>query len=119
MKFNESKSQQAVIKWWDMACHGYGLPKGLLFAIPNGGARDVITGSILKAEGVRAGVPDLFLAKPKRLQSGLFIEMKSKGGKVSPQQIEYIKNLSDSGYEVRTCYSSQEAIKVIGQYLGN
>lgn len=37
----------------------------LLFAIPDGGRRDAVTGAHLKAEGVRAGVPDMFLAVPR------------------------------------------------------
>ena len=62
----------------------------LLFAIPNGGARHIKTARELKAEGVRKGVPDLFLAYPHNGYSGLFIEMKKRyGGRVSPEQKAY------------------------------
>src|SRR5688572_6150019 len=51
----EHQEQCAVIQWWGHAHHSYQLPVFALFAIPNGGARDVITGARLKAEGVRRG----------------------------------------------------------------
>lgn len=34
------------------------------FAIPNGGLRDAKTASMMKAEGVRSGIPDVLLPKP-------------------------------------------------------
>ena len=74
---SEHQEQSAVISWWALAHRQYGLPEFALFAIPNGGARDVITGARLKAEGVRRGVVDLMLAKPNGTFSGLFIEMKA------------------------------------------
>ena len=37
----------------------------LIFAIPNGGKRHIGTARKLKAEGVRSGVPDIFLACPR------------------------------------------------------
>ena len=42
----------------------------LLFAIPNGGHRHIGTARKLKAEGVKAGVPDCFLAVPKDEKHG-------------------------------------------------
>ena len=40
---------------------------GLLFAVPNGGRRDAVTGARLKAEGVKAGVPDVWLPVARRV----------------------------------------------------
>lgn len=54
--------------------------KGRLFAVPNGGRRDAVTASKLKAEGVIAGVSDLILLKSNRDYGALLIEMKKKGG---------------------------------------
>src|SRR5690606_12582346 len=66
MRHTESKSQQAFIRWWGLSHRSLGVPHAdLLFAIPNGGARNPVTGATLKAEGVRRGVPDLFLAVPR------------------------------------------------------
>ena len=40
-------------------CNYLDLRKVCYFAIPNGGKRNIITASKLKAEGVKKGVPDL------------------------------------------------------------
>src|SRR6266403_838657 len=55
---SEHQVQAAVISWWARSHNLYALPEYALFAVPSGGHRDVITGSLLKAEGVRRGVPD-------------------------------------------------------------
>lgn len=94
----------------------YAIP--LLFAIPNGGRRDARTAASLKMEGVRAGVPDLFFAKPSPTSYGLFIEMKKqKGGSVSPDQKAQMASLSDEGYVCKVCKGCDEAIKVFEDYL--
>lgn len=90
----------------------------MMFAIPNGGQRNIITATKLKAEGVKSGVPDIFLAYPSLTAHGLFIEMKSTKGKVSPSQREWIGALSASGYMCAVCYSFDEAKNVISEYLG-
>lgn len=78
MKQLEHNEQVALMKWWSLACNRYCIAESLLFAIPNGGNRDVVTGALMKAEGVRAGVPDLFLSVPRGAYHGLFIEMKKR-----------------------------------------
>jgi len=127
---SEHAEQCAVIDWWCIACKGYGLPEFALLAIPNGGARHPAVGRKLKAEGVRAGVPDLFLAKPlvmvhqsavsRHLETtahGLWIEMKRRPNKPTPEQEAVILYLRQRGYHVCVCYSADEAIKTIKAYL--
>lgn len=89
----------------------------MLFAIPNGGARTAVTGAMLKREGVKKGVPDLFLACPRKACGGLFIEMKKKGGKVSIEQREWLAKFIFQGYQAEVCYSFDEAKAVIMKYL--
>jgi hypothetical protein len=48
----------------------------MLFAIPNGGKRDAVTAARLKAEGVKAGVPDLFFPVARGGWYGACVEMK-------------------------------------------
>lgn len=92
---------------------------GLLLAIPNGGLRSKATASKLKAEGVRAGVPDLFLPVASRGVHGLWVELKrAKGGRVSPEQEGWAKALIEQGYCVVVCYGADEAIQQIRGYLG-
>lgn len=76
---DEHRIQAALFKWSRLASSRYpGLR--LMFAIPNGGARDAITGAMLKAEGVKPGVPDIFLPVPVNGFHGLFVEMKTLSG---------------------------------------
>ena len=118
MKSIEHSEQVNLIKWWAMAHNRFGVAEDLLFAIPNGGERNVIVASRLKAEGVRAGVPDLFLAAKRGNYGGLFIEMKKpKGGRVSDNQKAMLQSLSDSGYLTSVCKGWLEAKSQIEQYL--
>lgn len=118
MKQLEHKEQATLIEWWRYAHKLFGIPEQLLFAIPNGGARSATTGALLKAEGVRAGVPDLFLAVPRGSCHGLFIEMKKiKGGVVSAAQEAMCAELRSQGYAVEICHGWQEAVTTITSYL--
>jgi hypothetical protein len=76
----------------------------LAFAIPNGSLRHKQVGRKLKREGVRAGVPDIFIPAAREINGkwfyGCFIEMKSCNPKsrLSPVQKEMIENLQNYGY---------------------
>ena len=118
MRGLEHREQVALMRWWSMACRSFGIDEALLFAIPNGGNRDAVTGAMLKAEGVRAGVPDLFLAVPRNEFGGMFIEMKKpKGGRVSRSQTDMLAALSSSGYKTSVCHGCEEAMTCIDEYL--
>lgn len=94
----EHDLQCAVIEWCRVMRHTY--PElDLLFAIPNGGHRHKATAAKLKAEGVKPGVPDLFLPLPGRRRShGLFLELKTPKGKISFPQADWLEKLSRNGY---------------------
>lgn len=83
-------------------------PEVLIFAIPNGGQRSAATGARLKAEGVVPGVPDLFIPA-----WGLFIEMKTLTGKVSPEQKAMIEYLQSVGYSAIVAKGANAAIAEI------
>lgn len=118
MRKDEHNEQVALMQWWALACHGLGVPETCLWAIPNGGFRQLSVAKALKAEGVRAGVPDLFLAFPTPLYPGLFIEMKkTKGGRVSDNQKTMIAMLSELGYMAVVCHGWEEARGIIIKYL--
>lgn len=90
----------------------------MLFAIPNGGDRNILVAAKLKKEGVRRGVPDMFLALPRGGWHGLFIEMKRRrGGVVSREQKEYIAALNAAGYRACVCRGCDEAFEAIRNYL--
>lgn len=90
-----------------------------LFAIPNGGARDAITASQLKAEGVKPGVSDLMLPVPRHERHGLWIEMKKfKGGTESDEQVQWGEDMRRMGYGYVCCHGWQAAAEVLMGYLG-
>lgn len=113
----EHEEQAALVEWWGL--YARCLPPSLLMAIPNGGYRSAITGARLKAEGVRVGIPDLFLAVPTRQAHGLWIEMKRQhGGRISDAQKSSMAALEAQGYACTVCRGWAEARRSIVEYLG-
>jgi hypothetical protein len=89
-----------------------------MFAIPNGGLRDKRNAVNLKREGVKAGVPDIFLPVPSGSYHGLFVEMKWSKNKPSESQLEFIESATGQGYKCVIAYSAEEALSEIDKYLG-
>ena len=71
----------------------------------------------LKREGVKPGVPDLFLPVARQDCHGLWLEMKAKDGRVSEKQGDWMEKLEEQGYRVAVAFSAEEAITVIKEYL--
>lgn len=118
----EHEEQVNVFRWaGDCASYGIYPELALMFAIPNvsygGTRRDLFRGMKLKAEGRKAGVPDIFLPVPRGDYCGLFVEMKKIGGAVNAIQKDWIKELNEQGYLAIVCYGCQEAIAEIEKYL--
>lgn len=89
----------------------------LMFAIPVGGLRNKITAANLKAEGAKAGVPDIFLPTPRGTYHGLFIELKVGTNPASPAQKEWMKALKAQGYGGCVCVGWECARDTILNYL--
>jgi len=118
MKNDESRLQQALMTWWDYIHGSLGCSRAVLFAIPNGGFRNIATASRLKREGVRAGMPDLMLCIGTDKHHGLFLELKAgKAGKVSPVQKAVHVALMEEGYKVEVVRTLDQAIEVITQHI--
>lgn len=112
----ESEHQQALIQW--VKCHEVKFPQlRCLFSVPNGGYRSARTAGVMKSEGVRRGVWDLFLPVPMGHHSGLFIEMKAGKGRLSPEQKLFRESVGES-YAWSVCYTWHEAVCDIVGYLG-
>lgn len=104
----------------------FGMPKPIpelkwIHAIHNQGHGDNIRGGRAKAEGVKAGVWDIFWPLPKRHWHGLYIEMKRSTrvnqDALSPDQKEFGIYAIERGYETRVCFSwFDAATAVIGYY---
>lgn len=113
----ETRIQIAVVKWWSLACKGYGLDERVLFHVPNGGKRRKKEASILKAMGVRPGVPDLLLIVPRGNSVGLALEMKAPDGRVSKPQQEMQTLFLAANWATAIAWSTQDGIDSICRYL--
>src|SRR5262245_66070578 len=71
----ERAHQVALIKWVRTVMDIYPVLK-LLYAVPNGGDRNLRVAQKLKAEGGLAGGADLCLTAARRCYQGLYSEMK-------------------------------------------
>jgi len=91
--------------------------KGIpIFAIPNGGFRAIVTAIRMQREGVKAGVPDLFIPIVRAPFGGLWIEMKTKKGWVDHKQKFWLDLLSKQ-YATAVCRSLEDGIQTIKTYL--
>lgn len=114
MNHIESNLQKACVRWFRLQ---YPKLASLLFAVPNGGARNAVTGAILKAEGVTKGVADLLLLVPTKHHHALCVEMKTPKGRQSQAQKDWQKAVTDQGYSYIVCHSAEEFIREITRYL--
>ena len=89
-----------------------------MYAIPNGGKRNAVTGAILKSEGVLAGVADLFVARACGVWHGLYIEMKTERGRQSESQKAFECAVVREGYRYAVCRSFEDFEGVVRGYLG-
>lgn len=86
-----------------------------VFAIPNGGRRDAVTGAKLKAEGVSAGVADLIILLP--IGNALFVEVKTAKGRQSPEQKAFQERVESLGFNYVIWRSVEDAEKFINAPL--
>lgn len=112
----EHEEQAALLAWCGYAKAT--VPElGLLFAIPNGGRRHIKVATDMKAEGVKPGVPDLFLPVARNGYHGLFIELKTTQGRLSAEQKCWLAALTEQGYLAVCCHGWDEARREISGYL--
>jgi hypothetical protein len=97
---SEHNEQAGFVQWFRAKW-----PRVLIFAVPNGGKRNISTAKKLKLEGVVPGVPDLFIPA-----WGIWIEMKrQKGGRTSSDQDDMISYLESIGHRVIVGYGATDA----------
>ena len=94
---SETQIQQSFIQYLDLCAH-----RDLVYwAVPNGGKRSKVEAARLKAEGVRAGVPDVHF-----IFRGVFhvLEIKTKKGRLSLDQKVMIERLRVAGAVIEVAY---------------
>ena len=118
MRNHEHQLQSACVRWFRYAHPDLAL---CLFAVPNGGARDRVTGAKLKAEGVVAGVSDLILLAPSAdgQHHSLAIEMKTdeKSSRQSDSQKQWQKAVENTGNRYVICRNFLDFKNAIENHL--
>lgn len=114
----ESEEQQALFRW--AAYEACVMPElKLLYHVPNEGQRTRANGGRMKAEGLKAGVPDICLPVARGGFHGLYIELKRiKGGKLSEAQADWLERLAGEGHYCTVCKGWDAAKQTITAYLG-
>jgi len=109
---------QAEVVSWATALTPVCPDLGLLFAVPNGARMQPWTVAKAKAEGLRAGVPDLVLPVPRHPYHGLFLEMKAPGKYPTSEQRWWRDALQAHAYCWQLCRSGSAGIDTLCTYLG-
>ncbi|MFK9079623.1 VRR-NUC domain-containing protein [Pseudomonas neuropathica] len=92
----------------------------LIYHVPNGGHRVKAVAAKLKAQGVKAGIPDLVLPMARGGFFGLYIEFKAtppNDAAISSIQHERIRKLNAQGYLAVVCRGHFDTMEQIRAYL--
>lgn len=122
----EHEEACALMKWCELNT-GRWPELSLFFAVPNGGGRPTRLNRRgtkyspeairLKEEGVKRGVPDYCLPVSRLNYHGLFIELKTLVGKLSPEQRSWLSSLQAQGYMAVMCRGWMQAAETLKAYL--
>lgn len=120
----EHKIQRALFKKWELQARS-DERYAAIFAVPNSSRRGAREGARLKAEGMRAGIPDIIVPIPIPKWGILFIEQKRGAdprtgkakGRLSAVQKEWISLLQALGNTVAVSYSFEETEKLVGDWM--
>lgn len=118
-KFCMGREEQEMIAFFDY-CRAKAKRHpayALAFHIPNERKASVARRMTLKRAGVRKGIPDICVPVSCGGYHALFIEMKVKPNRPSPEQIELLEHLNAAGNYARLAWSSKEAIEILDKYI--
>ena len=113
---SEHTEQVAIFQW--AALHRKKYPAlDLLYAVPNAAKRTPRLGAWMKAEGLKTGVPDIVLPVARGGFHSLYIELKIGRNKPTPNQLLFMRNLTEHGNLCQVCYGEIAATNAIQSYL--
>lgn len=111
----EYELQKGICKYLDL--------NNVLYCGSMGGQYQVHFSQRIKAKksGYKKGFPDLFIYEISRIKdtiyAGLAIELKTKKGRPTKEQIEWMNKLNERGYMATICTGLDEALETIDIYL--
>ena len=114
MKKSETTEQIELFQWAERV-KDIVPALALMYHVPNEGKRT--NGEILKAAGLKSGVPDVCLPVPSGGFHALYIELKYGRNKTTKEQDAYMELLRQQGNETAVCYSAKDAKRKILNYL--
>ena len=109
---DELKIQIAVVNWIKS-----NFPEIRYCASAGGMRTSLSVAKKMKASGYVKGFPDLFLYHPTMTKNGLAIELKTKTGRPSVEQKQWLEDLNARGYHAAITRSFEETIELITDYL--
>lgn len=116
MREEEHYHQVALFQW--AALHTKKYPElAELFAVPNGGDRHIAVAVKLKKEGVKKGIPDIFLDVPRGDFHGFRAELKIAGGELKEEQERRLMMLQKRGYHADVYFGWESIRDALCRYL--
>lgn len=112
MKQIESKTQEAIVKYIKLA-----YPKALYCASAGGLRTSIKQAIMMKKTGYVKGTPDLAIYEPVNRFHGLFLEVKTKTGRATKEQLKWRDELNKRNYVAEIVYGFADAKAVIDRYL--
>lgn len=109
MKIGPEKKIQMNIVNWLRQCH----PDVIFMANMNENQGTPMWRQIGQKMGVIKGVSDLFFPKGNWTYTGLWLEIKTKEGMASPEQIRFCAMMIDCGYYATISYGFDDSQKII------
>lgn len=107
---SEIQIQAAIVEWLNRCVHC------VVFAVPNGGKRGYGAQMQVRKEGLLKGAPDLVVAYQEGGEPGtLFIEVKSKRGKMREEQAQCRWALMQLGHDHLVARSLDDVIEWFGE----
>lgn len=83
----------------------------------NEGAGMSKRGKFAVQTGLRIGASDLFIMVPRHCTHGLWLEVKSKNGKLRKEQMQFLKDAESQGYMTHVTWSFDEAKEFLDWYF--
>lgn len=103
----ESKIQTEIVR-----AVRYMFPYTLIYAVPNGGSRNIKEAANLKRQGVLAGVSDLHVIHKGQM---IFVEVKSARGTLSKEQREFRDYVEKAGYQYWVVRSANDLVTLLAK----
>lgn len=112
--YSEAHHQEQLVAWFRMQ---YRQLADLLIHIPNGQNVGAVVGSRLKRMGLLKGASDFLLAYPINGSAGLWLELKTGHGRLTPEQKTFLERMKSVGYAAHASWHFEDSQRIIKEYI--